>query len=421
MLDIKLIRESTDLVLDAMKKRGETVPLDQVLSLDEKRRRLLHEMETIRAHRNEVNKELGKMADKPAKLISEMRQLGEKVTSLEAEITRVETELDDLLLRLPNIPADDVPVGQGSEDNVTVRTWGKAPDMSFKPLPHWELAEKLNIIDFERGVKLSGSRFYILKGLGARLQRALITFMLDLHIREHGFTEIYPPYMVKRECMVGSGNLPKFADNLYHDVEDDFWFVPTAEVPLTNLHRDEVLPPSTLPLYYVAYTACFRREKMAAGKDTRGIKRGHQFDKVELYKFTEPETSDKELEKLLDSAEDVCRRLGLPYRVLQLCTGDLGFASAKSFDLEMWAPGCGEWLEVSSCSNCRDFQARRANVRYKSDAKAKPAFVHTLNGSGLALPRVVIALLENYQQADGSIKVPEALVPYMGTEIIKKA
>ncbi|HEX7365282.1 MAG TPA: serine--tRNA ligase [Dehalococcoidia bacterium] len=421
MLDIKLIRESTALVLDAMKKRGETVPLDQILSLDEKRRRLLHEMETIRAHRNEVNKELGKMADKPAKLISEMRHLGEKVTSLEAEITQVELELDDLLLRLPNIPADDVPVGQGSEDNVTVRTWGKAPDLSFKPLPHWELAEKLNIIDFERGVKLSGSRFYILKGLGARLQRALITFMLDLHIREHGFTEIYPPYMVKRECMVGSGNLPKFADNLYHDVEDDLWFVPTAEVPLTNLHRDEVLPPGTLPLYYVAYTACFRREKMAAGKDTRGIKRGHQFDKVELYKFTEPETSDKELEKLLDSAEDVCRRLGLPYRVLQICTGDLGFASAKSFDLEMWAPGCGEWLEVSSCSNCGDFQARRANVRYKSDAKAKPAFVHTLNGSGLPLPRVVIALLENYQQADGSIKVPEALVPYMGTEIIKKA
>ncbi len=421
MLDIKLIRESTDLVREAMEKRGETVPLDQILSLDEKRRRLLHEMETIRAHRNEVNKQLGKMADKPAQLINEMRQLGEKVTSLEAEINQTESELDDFLLRLANIPASDVPVGRGSEDNVVVRSWGKAPDMSFTPLPHWELGEQLNIIDFERGVKLSGSRFYILKGLGARLQRALITFMLDLHIKEHGFTEIYPPYMVKRECMVGSGNLPKFADNLYHDAEEDYWFVPTAEVPLTNLHRDEVLPPGTLPLYYVAYTACFRREKMAAGKDTRGIKRGHQFDKVELYKFTEPETSDKELEKLLDSAEDVCRRLGLPYRVLQLCTGDLGFASAKSFDLEMWAPGCGEWLEVSSCSNCRDFQARRANVRYKADVKAKPAFVHTLNGSGLALPRVVIALLENYQQADGSIKVPEALVSYIGTDTIRKA
>jgi len=421
MLDIKLIRESTDLVREAMEKRGEKAPLDQILSLDEKRRRLLHEMETIRAHRNEVNKQLGKMADKPAELINGMRQLGEKVASLDAEISGTESELDDLLLRLPNIPADDVPVGHGSEDNIVVRTWGKAPEMPFTPLPHWELGEKLNIIDFERGVKLSGSRFYILKGLGARLQRALITFMLDLHIKEHGFTEIYPPFMVKRECMVGSGNLPKFADNLYHDAEEDYWFVPTAEVPLTNLHRDEILQPGTLPLYYVAYTACFRREKMAAGKDTRGIKRGHQFDKVELYKFTEPETSDKELEKLLDSAEDVCRKLGLPYRILQLCTGDLGFASTKSFDLEMWAPGCGEWLEVSSCSNCRDFQARRANVRYKPDVKAKPAFVHTLNGSGLALPRVVIALLENYQQADGSVKVPEALVPYMGTDVIRKA
>jgi len=286
---------------------------------------------------------------------------------------------------------------------------------------HWELAEKLGIIDFQRGVKLSGSRFYVLKGQGARLQRALITFMLDLHVKEHGYTEIYPPFMVKRECMVGSGNLPKFADNLYHDEEDDLWFVPTAEVPLTNLHRDEVLPPGTLPLNYVAYTACFRREKMAAGKDTRGIKRGHQFDKVELYKFTEPETSNAELEKLLSNAEDVSQRLGIPYRVLQLCTGDLGFASSKSFDIEMWAPGCSEWLEVSSCSNCIDFQARRANVRYRPDPKAKLSFVHTLNGSGLALPRVVIALLENYQQADGSIKVPEALMPYMGTDIINKA
>jgi seryl-tRNA synthetase len=245
--------------------------------------------------------------------------------------------------------------------------------------------------------------------------------MLDLHIKEHGYTEIYPPFMVKRECVVGSGNLPKFADNLYHDEVDDFWFVPTAEVPLTNLHRDEILPPGTLPLYYVAYTACFRREKMAAGKDTRGIKRGHQFDKVELYKFTEPEKSDQELDGLVKDAEDVCHRLGIPYRVVQLCTGDLGFASVKSFDIEMWAPGCGEWLEVSSCSNCGDFQARRANIRYRPDSKAKPGFPNTLNGSGLALPRVVIALLENYQQADGTIKVPEALKPYMGTEVIKKS
>ena len=420
MLDIKLIRDNPEIVREAMKKRGESTSLDQIMSLDEQRRQLLHEMETHRAHRNEVSKQLGKMADKPAKLIAEMRQLGEKVTSLEAEISRVESELNDFLLRLPNIPAADVPVGKDTQDNIVVRSWGKPTDISFTPLPHWELAEKLNIIEFHRGVKLSGSRFYVLKGQGAHLQRALITFMLDLHVKEHGYTEIYPPFMVKRECMVGSGNLPKFADNLYHDEQDDFWFVPTAEVPLTNLHRDEVLPPGTLPLHYVAYTACFRREKMAAGKDTRGIKRGHQFDKVELYKFTEPETSDNELEKLVGNAEDVSRRLGIPYRVVQLCTGDLGFASAKSFDIEMWAPGCGEWLEVSSCSNCGDFQARRANIRYRPDAKAKPSFVHTLNGSGLALPRVLIALLENYQQADGSIKVPEVLIPFMGTEIINK-
>jgi seryl-tRNA synthetase len=420
VLDIKLIRDNPRIVLEAMQKRGESISLDQIMSLDEQRRQLLHEMETHRAHRNEVSKQLGKMADKPPKLIAEMRQLGEKVTSLEAEISRVESELDDFLLRLPNIPADDVPVGKDTQDNIVVRSWGKPADISFTPLPHWELAEKLNIIDFQRGVKLSGSRFYVLRGQGARLQRALITFMLDLHVKEHGYTEIYPPFMVKRECMVGSGNLPKFADNLYHDEEDDFWFVPTAEVPLTNLHRDEVLPPGTLPLYYVAYTACFRREKMAAGKDTRGIKRGHQFDKVELYKFAEPETSDKELDKLVGNAEDVSRRLGIPYRVVQLCTGDLGFASAKSFDIEMWAPGSGEWLEVSSCSNCGDFQARRANIRYRSDAKAKPSFAHTLNGSGLALPRVVIALLENYQQADSSIKVPEVLIPFMGTDVINK-
>lgn len=421
MLDIKLIRDNPDLVRQALEKRGESTQLSQITSLDEQRRQFLHEMETLRAQRNEVSKQLGKMADKPTQLIADMRQLGERVSSLESEIGRVESELEDLLLRLPNIPAADVPVGKDAQDNMVVRSWGKPVEFPFTPLPHWELGEKLDIIDFQRGTKLSGSRFYLLKGLGARLQRALITFMLDLHTKEHGYTEIYPPFMVKRECVVGSGNLPKFADNLYHDEFDDFWFVPTAEVPLTNLHRDEILPPGTLPLYYVAYTACFRREKMAAGKDTRGIKRGHQFDKVELYKFTKPENSDKELDKLVNDAEDVCRRLVIPYRVVQLCTGDLGFASVKSFDIEMWAPGCNEWLEVSSCSNCGDFQARRANIRYRPDSKAKPSFPNTLNGSGLALPRVVIALLENYQQADGSIKLPEVLKPYMGTEVINKS
>ncbi len=420
MLDIRLLRENPEVVRQALAKRGEDFSLENVLELDIKHRRLLHEVETLRAQRNEASKKLGKMAEKPAELIASLRQLGEKIDSLEKQVAEIEAQLEDCLLRLPNIPSEDVPVGEGPEDNVVVRSWGNPPDFSFPPLPHWELGERLDILDFQRGVKLSGSRFYILKGAGAQLQRGLIAFMLDLHTRKHGYTEIYPPFMVKRECMVGSGNLPKFADNLYHDDEDDFWFVPTAEVPLTNLHRDEILPPGTLPIYYVSYTACFRREKMAAGKDTRGIKRGHQFDKVELYKFTEPEKSDEELEKLVRDAEEVCRWLGIYYRVVQLCTAELGFAARKAYDIEMWAPGCGEWLEVSSCSSCGDFQARRANIRYRPEPEAKPRFVHTLNGSGLALPRVVIALVENYQQADGSIRVPEVLRPYMGMDVITR-
>ncbi len=420
MLDIRLLRENPEIVRDALAKRGEDFPVERVIELDMEHRKLLHEVETLRAQRNEASKRLGKTVEKPAGLIASLRQLGERIDSLERQVAEMEAQLEDYLLRLPNIPADDVPVGKGAEDNIVVRSWGSPPNFPFTPLPHWELGERLNILDFQRGVKLSGSRFYILRGMGARLQRGLIAFMLDIHTKEHGYTEIYPPFMVKRECMVGSGNLPKFADNLYHDDEDDFWFVPTAEVPLTNLHRDEILSPGVLPIYYVSYTACFRREKMAAGKDTRGIKRGHQFDKVELYKFTEPEKSDEELEKLVGDAEDVCQRLGMPYRVVQLCTAELGFAARKAYDIEMWAPGCAEWLEVSSCSNCGDFQARRANIRYRPEPKAKPRFVHTLNGSGLALPRVVIALLENYQQADGSIRVPEALRPYIGVDVITR-
>ncbi len=418
MLDIKLIRDQPELLVKELARRGESVPIDEIISLDQKHRSLLHKVESLRAQRNEVSKELGKLKEKPPQLIAEMRRLGDEITSLEDEINQIANKLRNILLYLPNLPHPETPTGKDAKDNVIIRTWGEPKEFSFPPLPHWELGEKLGIIDFERGVKLSGTRFYVLKGLGARLQRALITFMLDLHVREHGYTEIYPPFMVKRECMVGSGNLPKFADNLYHDQEDDFWFVPTAEVPLTNLHRDEILPPGTLPLYYVAYTPCFRREKMAAGKDTRGIKRGHQFDKVELYKFTEPETSNIELEKMVADAEDVCRKLCLPYRVVQLCSGELGFAATKAFDIEVWAPGCGEWLEVSSCSNCGDFQARRANIRYRPEPNAKPRFVHTLNGSGVALPRLVISILENYQQADGSVIVPEVLRPYMGVAVI---
>ena len=413
MIDIKLIREAPDLFREAMEKRGETSALGAILRADGQYLKVLRRMEELRARHNETSRQLGRAKERPPELIAEMRQLGEEVSSLQQETREAKANLDTLLLGLPNVPHPSVPLGEGSSDNIIVRTWGEPKSFSFKPLPHWELGENLGIIDFAAGAKLSGSRFYVLKGLGARLQRALISFMLDLHVKEHGHKEVYLPFMVKRECMIGSGNLPKFADNLYHDDEDDFWFIPTAEVPLTNLHRDEILDARELPLYYVAYSACFRREKLAAGKDTRGIKRGHQFDKVELYKFTEPETSDEELEKLLLAAEDVCRKLAIPYRVVQLCTGDLGFAACKTYDIEMWAPGCGEWLEVSSCSNCGDFQARRANIRYRPEPGARPRFVHTLNGSGLALPRVLIAVLENYQQPDGTVLVPEALQSYV--------
>ena len=419
MLSLQFIRENPALVREALGKRQSGEDIDDILAFDERRRSLLTEVEALRARRNEVSREIGKTGERPPQLIEEMRQIGDRIKSLDEQVGEIEEQLNDLLLRVPNIPHPSVPIGKDESGNIEVRSWGEARKLDFTPKPHWELGESLGIIDFERGSKLSGTRFYVLKGLGAHLQRALISFMLDLHVQEHGYTEMYPPFMVKRECMVGSGNLPKFADNLYHDEEDDFWFVPTAEVPLTNLHRDEILPPGTLPLYYVAYTACFRREKMSAGKDTRGIKRGHQFDKVELYKFVVPDSSDGELEKMVGDAEEVCRRLGIPYRVLALCSGDLGFAANKSYDIEVWAPGCGEWLEVSSCSSCSDFQARRANIRFRIQSGARTQFVHTLNGSGLALPRVLISLLENYQQPDGSIVIPEALRPYTGFEVIK--
>jgi seryl-tRNA synthetase len=413
MLDTKLIRDKPELVRQALEKRGDSFALDSIVEIDSRYRSLLRQTEELRAKHNEASKQLSKSKEKPPELIAQMRQMGEQISSLQQQTKEAKANLDSLLLELPNIPHPSVPLGRGAADNVVVRTWGEPREFPFRPLPHWELGEKLGIIDFQQGVKLSGTRFYVLKGLGAHLQRALISFMLDVHVNEHGYKEIYPPFMVKRECMVGSGNLPKFGDNLYHDEEDDFWFIPTAEVPLTNLHRDEILSADSLPLHYVAYTPCFRREKMAAGTDTRGIKRGHQFDKVELYKVTSPERSDDELEELVADAEDICRRLAIPYRVVQLCSGDLGFAACKTYDIEMWAPGCAEWLEVSSCSNCSDFQARRANIRYRPEAGAKSEFVHTLNGSGLALPRVLIAVLENYQQADGTVLIPEVLEPYL--------
>ena len=416
MIDIKALRENPDPLRDALQKRNTTAPLDEIISLDERRRELLSESEALRARRNTVSKQISGMkssADRQP-LIEEMREVGERIKALEGDLREVENTLRSALLQVPNLVHPDTPTGADESENVVVRTEGVPRELDFEPLPHWDLGPGLGIIDFERGVKLSGTRFYALKGAGARLQRALIAWMLELHITEHGYTEIYPPFIVKEECMWAAGQLPKFRDNLYHDAEDDVWLVPTAEIPLTNLHRDEILSADDLPVKYVAYTACFRREKMSAGKDTRGIKRGHQFDKVEMYKFTQPEESDRELYAMLDDAEEVCRRLEIPHRVLQLCSGDLGFSAALSFDVEMWAPGCGEWLEVSSCSNCTDFQARRANVRYREKPGARPAFVHTLNGSGLALPRVMISVMENYQQEDGTIAVPEVLRPYMG-------
>jgi len=416
MLDPKFIRENTDLVRRALEERQEDSSIvDQIMLIIWSRQKLVRKLETVRHDRKiSAKQKSNKEADRDY-----ARFLRKATRGLEEEARQLDKQLEGLLMQVPNIPQPTVPSGTGEGDNVVVRSWGEPKGFDFQPAPHWKLGESLGIIDFERGVKLSGTRFYVLKGIGARLQRALITFMLDLHTTEHSYQEIYPPFMVKRECMAGSGNLPKFADNLYHDEEDDLWFVPTAEVPLTGLHGNEIIPPGILPLYYVAYTACFRREKMSAGKDTRGIKRGHQFDKVELYKLTEPAASNQELEKLVNNAEQVCRKLGLPYRVKELCTAELGFAATKAYDIEMWAPGCDEWLEVSSCSNCGDFQARRANIRYRPSPEEKPQFVHTLNGSGLALPRVLIAVMENYQQADGSIIIPEALQPYVGQKMIR--
>jgi seryl-tRNA synthetase len=424
VLDMAFIREHADEVREALVKLNTTAPVDEILALDAERRALLAEVEGLRAERNVVSKEIGRMKKGPERetKIVEMRAVGERIRAGEEKLREVEERLYGLQLLVPNMPHPDVPVGPDESHNVVVRQEGELPELDFGPLPHWELGETLDIIDFERGVKLSGSRFYVLKGPAARLQRSLITWMIDLHVNEHGYSEVYPPFLVRADCLVGTGNLPKFGDNLYKDHEEDLWLIPTAEVPVTNLYREEIIPPGRLPIYHVGYTPCFRREKMSAGRDVRGIKRGHQFDKVEMVKFVEPHSSDEELEKLLDDAEDVCRRLGISHRIVKMCTGDLAFAAAMKYDVEMWAPGCQEWLEVSSCSNFRDFQARRANIRYRPAPGAKPEFVHTLNGSGLALPRVMIAIMENYQQPDGSIVIPEVLRPYVdGLEVIRRA
>lgn len=417
MLDINLIRENPELVRKALRDRQDNpAPVDAILRLDEQRRNLLVEVEALKAERNTVSKEIGKMKDpteRQAK-VEAMRIVGDKIAALDKQLGETDSELKALTAILPNIPDPRTPYGVDDSENIVIKTVGEPKSFDFTPKPHWELGPGLGIIDFERGTKLTGSRFYVLSGAGARLQRALISWMLDLHTRGQGYREQYLPFMVKSSTVYGAGQLPKFADNLYKDHEEDYYFVPTAEIPLTGLHMDEILEENTLPLAYTAYTPCFRREKMSAGRDVRGIKRGHQFDKVEMYIYCKPEDSEAMHLKMLKDAEETCAGLGLTYRVKQLCTGDIGFGATMTYDLEVWAPGCDEWLEVSSVSNDTDFQSRRANIKYRPSDGGKLKLLHTLNGSGLGLPRTMIAVMENYQQADGSIVVPEVLRPWMG-------
>lgn len=416
MLDITLVREQPEAVRKSLRDRQMDPQLvDVVLELDVHRRELLAEVEILKAERNSVSKEISQMKDAASRQekITNMRTVGDDISALDEKLRTVEEELLNATSVLPNIPDERTPFGKDEAENVVLRTIGALPKFDFTPKPHWELGPALGIINFDQGVKITGSRFYVLSGAGARLQRALIAWMLDLHLRQ-GYTEKYTPFMVKGKTLFGAGQLPKFIDNLYHDIEEDLWMVPTAEVPLTGLHMDDIVDESALPFFYTAYTPCFRREKMSAGRDVRGIKRGHQFDKVEMYIYCKPEESDAMLEKMRLDAEQTCAELGLTYRIKQLCTGDLGFGARMTYDLEVWAPGCDEWLEVSSVSNVGDFQARRANVKYRSKDGSKTRFVNTLNGSGLGMPRTLIAVLENYQQADGSVVVPEVLRPWMG-------
>jgi seryl-tRNA synthetase len=429
MLDLNFIREHPDQVKAALVALNSEAPIDEILQLDQQRRDILKEVEALRQERNVGSKAIGQLMREGQKAEAEaqkqrMGEVGDQITALDEKLRQVEAELFEKQLYVPNMPASDVPVGPDESHNVEVRRWGEPRDFDFSPKPHWELGEALDIIDFERGIKISGSRFYLFKGAGAALHRALTNWFIEVGVREHGYTEIYPPFMVREQAMIGAAHLPKFRDNMYYDAEEDYWFIGTAEVPLTNLFADEILEADQLPIKYLSHTPCFRREKMSAGRDVRGIKRVHQFEKVEMYHYTRPEESYAHLEQIVTNAEALCQRLGLPYRVVQICTGDLGFAAAKKYDLEAWVPGAegqGEWMEISSCSNVTDFQARRANIRFRRERGARPEFVHTLNGSGLPPGRLMIAVMENYQQADGSIVVPEVLRPYMGgLEVIRE-
>src|SRR5215211_2259689 len=415
MLDLRVIRENPEAVKAAIATTFTEAPIDEIVAADERRRTLLSEVETLKAELNQGSKQVGRTKDPDERqaLIASMRDLGDRISALDEQAKAADAHLHDLLLHVPNMPLPHVPVAPDESGNVVLAEHGPIPQFAFEPKPHWELAEALGIIDFERGVKIAGTRFYVLRGDGARLQRALITWMLDLHTRQHGYQEVYPPFLVLEQTLVGTGNLPKFTENLYRDVEEDKWLIPTAEVPVTNLYRDEILDEALLPIYHVAYTPCFRREQISAGRDVRGIKRGYQFDKVEMVKFVHPDRSAEEHRRLIEEAADTLRALELPYREVQLSTGDLGFAAADKVDLETWAPGSEEWLEVSSCGRFEDFQARRANIRFRPGEGGRPRFVHTLNGSGLALPRTMIAIMEQYQLPDGTIEVPMVLRPYL--------
>lgn len=423
MLDLKFVRENLDKVAEAMKNRHTEVDLDAFRKLDQERRDLLQEVEADKSMRNSVSAEISKMKkngeDASEKILS-MRTLGDKIAETDKKLKEVEQGLRDIMLTIPNMPDASVPVGKDDTENPEVRKWGEPTHFDFEPKAHWDLGEDLGILDSNRAAKVSGGRFYYYLGLGARLERAVYNFMLDQHTQKDGYTEVIPPYIVNRETMTGTGQLPKFHEDMYRLEGMEMYLIPTAEVPLTNYYRDEIIDGAKLPIYLTAFTPCFRAEAGSAGRDTRGLIRQHQFHKVEMVKFTKPEDSFDELEKLTHDAEGILQALGLPYHVVCLCTGDLGFSATKCYDIEVWFPAQNKYREISSCSNCVDFQARRANIRFRRDSKSKPEFVHTLNGSGLAVGRAVAAILENYQQADGSIVVPEVLRPYMGCDVIAK-
>ncbi len=421
MLDIKFVRSNPQIVKEALEKRGASINLDEFLELDEQRREKLAEVENLKNRRNVVSKEIGslKREGKDASdLVEEMGQVGENIKILDNQVREIDEKMESIIMAIPNIPHESLPIGPDESFNRVERTWGEPTKFDFEPKAHWDLGEMHDILDFERAAKVTGARFTIYKGLGARLERSLISFMLDVHTTEHGYTEVLPPFMVNRQSMTGTGQLPKFEEDLFKVNNTDYFLIPTAEVPVTNIYKDEILNEKDLPILHCAYSPCFRAEAGAYGRDTRGLIRQHQFNKVELVKFAHPENSYEELEKLTTNAEKILQLLELPYRVVTLATGDIGFSAAKTYDLEVWLPNSNTYREISSCSNFEDFQARRANIRFKGD-KGKPQFVHTLNGSGLAIGRTTAAILENYQQEDGSIKIPKVLQKYMGVEVIK--